>query len=144
MVSITENQNKLNKTNWFFIILGMLEVFILVFLTQNFLTVFYGLITLIPAYIALNENRIKWNYFVGIWTLIQFNPITILAMIAFLLGDFLKTGADRSVGSLDTILAVFLMLTFITIAITSFVLGIKLISRTSKHCKLIKSVTISE
>lgn len=139
MVSIKEN-----KINWFFIILGMLEVFILVFLTQNFLTVFYGLITLIPAYIALDEKWIKWNYFVGIWTLIQFNPITILAMIAFLLGDFFKAGADRSVGSLDTILAVFLMVTFITIAITSFVLAIKLISRTSKHCKLIKDVSLSK
>ena len=138
MVSIKEN-----KINWFSIILGMLEVFILVFLTQNFLTVFYGLITLIPAYIALEEKWIKWNYFVGIWTLIQFNPITILALIAFLLGDFLKAGA-RNIASLDTILAVFFMLTFIMIAITSFVLGIKLISRTSKHCKLIKSVAISE
>ena len=54
MVSIKEN-----KINWFFIILGMLEVFILVFLTQNFLSVFYGLITLIPAYIALEENGLN-------------------------------------------------------------------------------------
>lgn len=135
----TENTLKsLKRINWFFIVLGLLEIFLLVFLTQNFLTMLYGLTTVIPAYIALNEKYIKWNYFVAAWTLIQFNPLTGIALAAFIIGDFLKSGADRSADSLDTILAIIAIIIFVLIVISAFVLAILLISKTSKYSKQIK------
>jgi hypothetical protein len=104
----------------------------------------YGLASLIPAYIALNEKYLKWNYFVGVWTLIQFNPITGLAMIAFILGDFFKPGADRSGDLPDTILGIFFIVLFALIVILAFILAIKLISKTSKYRKRIKIQAIPE
>ncbi|WP_461629222.1 hypothetical protein [Labilibaculum euxinus] len=118
----------------------MLEIFLLVFLTHNFLFLLYGLITLVPAYIALNAKHIKWNYFVGIWTLIQFNPLTGLAMIGFILGDFFKPGADRAGDLFDTILAIVCILIFAAIVISSFILGILIIRKTSKYNKLVKAL----
>ncbi|PKQ67485.1 hypothetical protein BZG01_07020 [Labilibaculum manganireducens] len=139
MISPEDIVKSLKRINWFFIGLGMLEIFLLVFLTQNFLFMLYGLITLVPAYIALSPKHIKWNYFVGIWTLIQFNPLTGLAMIGFILGDFFKPGADRAGDLFDTIFAIVCILIFAAIVISSFILGILLISKTSKYNKLIKA-----
>lgn len=139
MAAAENTLKSLKRINWFFIGLGMLEIFLLVFLTQNFLFLLYGLITLMPAYIALNPKHIKWNYFVGIWTLIQFNPLTGLAMIGFILGDFFKPGADRAGDLFDTILAIVCILIFAAIVISSFILGILIIRKTSKYNKQIKA-----
>lgn len=143
MIETNNILTNLKRINWYFIGLGTLEIFLLVFLTQNFLFMLYGLITLIPAYIALNTQYIKCNYFVGAWTLIQFNPLTGLAMIGFILGDFFKPGADRAGDLFDSILAIIGILIFITIVIASFILGISLLKKTSKYRKLVKTHTSS-
>ena len=99
----------------------------------------YGLLTVIPAYVALNKKHLKWNYFVGAWTLIQFNPLTGIALTAFIIGDFLKAGANRSADSLDTIFGIISILLFALLVISAFVLAIMLLSKTSKYNKRIKT-----
>ncbi|MDA3891283.1 MAG: hypothetical protein PF517_06410 [Salinivirgaceae bacterium] len=87
-----------------------------------------GVITIFTAYIALKENKLKWNYFVGIWALVKYNPIG-LALISFILSDFI----GNSSGSI-IIAFIIIGLVFI-VAISSFVLGIIIIVKTVKYIK---------
>jgi len=143
METLNKNLKTMRNIDRFFIVLGMLEIFSLVFLTHNFWTSFYGLITLIPAYIALNEKQIKWNYFVGIWAVFRFNPFSGIAMVAFVLGDFFRPGPTGAIDTLEP-LGILLIVLFALLIIAAFVLGIMLLIKTSKCVKLIKSQNIAD
>jgi hypothetical protein len=142
MDAVSKNIRTLKRLDWYFIVLGMIEIFILVFLTANFLGIIPGLITLVPAYIGMIEKKINWNYFVGIWVIVKYNPITAIAMLAFILGDFFKVyrimeNPENSMNSkIVIIFAIFICI--LLFLLTSFVLGIILIVKTAKHNKLKK------
>ena len=61
---INKNLKTLNRLDNFFIITGLIEVFLLVLITSSIYTMIIGVITIIPAYLALTKKKYKWNYFV--------------------------------------------------------------------------------
>ena len=133
---INKNLKTLNRLDNFFIITGMIEVFLLVLITSNIFTMIIGVITIIPAYLALTKKKYKWNYFVGIWALIKFNPITGIPLVAFIIGDLLGSfGLD----TLSTIVMVICISCVVLIAISSLFFGIIILIKTSKYYKLQKS-----
>ena len=126
MNELNQKLKTLNRLDFFFIIGGLIEVFCFVFVTHNLYIMIVGVITIIPAYIALKESNLKWNYFVGIWALVKYNPIG-LAMISFILGDLIWNFEG-------SIIYLTMGLIFI-VAISSFVLGIIIIVKTAKYFK---------
>ena len=143
MDAIAENLKVLKRIDLFFIIMGMLEIFILVFLKSSIFGMIFGLITLIPAYIALAEKNINWNYFVGIWTVVRYNPITWIAMLAFIAGDLFGTSSKKmhvkSPMNWHSILAISLAICFVLLVFASFVFGVILLVKTAKHNNLKKA-----
>ena len=142
MEAIAKNLRILKRLDWFFIILGLIELFVLVFLTSSFFGMILGLITTIPAYIALTEKNIKWNYFVGIWTMVKYNPIILIAMVAFVLGDFVKTNKSvyvKNSTDWDTVFAIVITICLLLLVLASFILGLILIVNTAKHNRLKKT-----
>ncbi|MBN1253332.1 MAG: hypothetical protein JXR51_10375 [Bacteroidales bacterium] len=101
-----------------------------------------GLLTIIPANIALDEKKFKWNYFVGAWTLIKYNPITILAILGFISGYFSYIIDIVSINTSDKLIGILFIICFILIAVTAFVLGILIIIKTERQIKLRKSQSI--
>ncbi|MCF8223894.1 MAG: hypothetical protein K9J25_12195 [Bacteroidales bacterium] len=127
MNDIKTRFNTLNRLDLFFIIAGLVEIFCLVFLTSYRLLVLIGLITIISAYLPLKEDKIKWNYFVGIWALLKYNPLG-LAFISFYLGD--------TAMAYDSTTATFVTgIVFFVLGIASLVLGIIIIVKTSKYLR---------
>ena len=136
MDTINKNLKTLYRLDMFFIITGMIEVFLLVFITSSIFTMIIGVITIIPAYLALTNKKLKWNYFVGIWALVKFNPITGIPLVAFIIGDLFDSfGLD----TLSTILMITCISCVVLIAISSLIFGIIILIKTSKHYKLQKS-----
>ena len=136
MDAINKNLKILYRLDKFFIITGMIEVFLLVFITSSIYTMIIGVITIIPAYLALTKKKYKWNYFVGIWALVKFNPITGIPLVAFIIGDLFDSfGLD----TLSTILMITCISCVVLIAISSLIFGIIILVKTSKHYKLQKS-----
>jgi hypothetical protein len=154
MEAIEKNLRARKRLDWFFIVMGLIELFMLVLFTSSYfgLTaslfgVLFGLITIVPAYIALTEKNYNWNYFVSIWTIIKYNPITWIAMVAFILGDFFRASQSsahvhRAVGW-DTLLPIAIAICFLLLVLASFVFGILLIVNTMKYSKLKKQKEIS-
>lgn len=132
MDTINKKLKTLYRLDKFFIITGLMEVFLLVFITTNFYTMIIGVITIIPAYMALTTKNFKWNYFVGIWALIIFNPLSGIPMLAFIIGDLFGS-------SLSTIPMIICIICVVSVVISSFVLGIIILVKTSKYYKLQKS-----
>ena len=136
MDEISKNLKTLYRLDNFFIIAGMIEVFLLVFITSSIYTMIIGVITIIPAYLALTKKNFKWNYFVGIWALIKFNPITGIPLVAFIIGDLFSSSG---MGTLSTIVMIICIFCVVSIAISSLIFGIIILIKTSKHYKLQKS-----
>ena len=136
MDTINKNLKTLYRLDNFFIIAGMIEVFLLVFITSSIYTMIIGVITIIPAYLALTKKNLKWNYFVGIWALIKFNPITGIPLVAFIIGDLLSSSG---MGAFSTIVMIICIFCVVLIAISSLIFGIIILIKTSKHYKLQKS-----
>lgn len=128
-----KNSKSIRKLCWFFIVTGIIEVFYLVLITHNILAIIPGLISIFPAYFTLNKNSIKRRNFVGIWPLIKFNPIGI-AMIAFILGDFLNTAPYNY----SSVIFPSLFIIFIPLGILSFIFGIIIIVKISRHNRFLK------
>ncbi|MCD4704958.1 hypothetical protein K8R66_02675, partial [bacterium] len=61
MDTISKKLKTLYRLDKFFIITGLMEVFLLVFITTNFYTMIIGVITIVPAYMALTTKKFKWN-----------------------------------------------------------------------------------
>jgi len=116
----------LNRLDLFFILGGIIEVFCIVFITNNIYLMIIGVISIIPAYVALNGNNLKWNYFVGIWALVKYNPIGLI-MLSFVVTD-LTSKFNESIMYLT------MALVFV-VAISSFILGIIIIIKTVNYFK---------
>ena len=116
----------LNRLDLFFILAGLVEVFILTFLTHNVLSIIAGLVTIIPAYLALKQSKLKWNYFVAIWALLKYNPIG-LALIFFVISDLPMNLSDFAFYGVGAGMLI--------VAISSFVIGIIILVKTSKYFK---------
>lgn len=127
-----KNSIVINKLCWFFIITGLVEIFLFIFISTNFLAIIPGLITIIPAYMTLNKVTIKRNYFVGIWALIKYNPVS-FALLAFILGDFYGNSYNYNFGFITII-----VLSYLVFGGLSLVFGIMLIIKISKHNRTIK------
>lgn len=113
----------------FFLIVGVLEIFLLMFLTHNYITIVLGVVTWYSAYKAMKPGLIRWNYFVGIWAIIKCNPVTI-ALIAFLLSDRINTYQN------GFMLIIISAIGILVIYLASFILGIILLVKTAKYIKL--------
>lgn len=131
MEQFERNSRTIRKICLFFILVGLVEIFLFVFLSKNFLSVIPGLITITPAFFTLNKDLMKRRYFVGIWSLIKYNPFSV-ALVAFILGD-LYGGALNY----NYLVVLILMITFFLIGISSIVFSIILIIKISKHNKYI-------
>lgn len=134
MNKLEKNLKILSRLTWLCIIIGLIEVFVLIFFSSSIFAIIPGLITIIPAYISLIDEKIKWKYFVGVWALIKYNPISV-ALTSFIIAD-LTNGAFYNKQSL----IFFLLGIFMTIiGICSIVIGIFIIILTAKQIKLLKS-----
>lgn len=112
----------------FFLIVGVLEIFLLLFLTHNYITIVLGVITWYGAYKAMKPSLVRWNYFVGIWAILKCNPITI-ALIAFLVSDRINTYQNGF-----TLIIISAIITLV-IYLASFILGIILLVKTAKYIR---------
>jgi len=119
------------KLDLLIIIGGLIEVFSFIYLTGNLLLVTVGLITIIPAYMAMKKSNVKWNYFVGIWAVLKYNPLG-LALFSFILGDAL---VNFGFGTFSTILMYLTIGLVILAVIGSLITGIILLGKTSKYLK---------
>ncbi|MBI5541500.1 MAG: hypothetical protein HY951_15665 [Bacteroidia bacterium] len=131
MEQFEKNSRTIRKICLFFIMVGLIEIFLFVFLSKNFLSVIPGLITIIPAFFTLNKDLMKRRYFVGIWSLIKYNPVSI-ALVAFVLGDLFGGAINYNYS-----VVLILMIIFFLIGASSIVLGIIIIFKISKHNKYI-------
>jgi hypothetical protein len=132
MEELESNSKAIDKLCWFFIIAGLIEIFVLIFIFHSFFAIIPGLITIFSANSALNKTDKKRGYFVGIWPLIKYNPIS-LALVSFIMTDFLS----GSLNSNSTFLSIIIFL-FLTVAVLSVVFGVIIIVKISKYNKLIK------
>jgi len=132
MNPIKNTERSIIKLCWLFIILGMLEIFVFIFLSHSFFFIIPGLVTVIAAYLSMNKMGKKRRYFVGIWALIKYNPIG-LAIIAFIMGDFFATSNIPENNYLYPAISLIIIL-----GLMSFVTGIVIIVKISKHNKMIK------
>ena len=135
MDNLNKKLKTLSRFDMFFIIVGILEVFLLVLITHKLYLMIIGVITIIPAYMALKESNLKWNYFVGIWALVKYNPLTGTAMVAFILA---KIFSGFGGGTLSTIFMFLTIALVVIVAISSLVVGIIIIVKTAKYIKLKK------
>ena len=110
----------------YFVVVGILEIFIFQLLTYefDFFLMIIGLITIILAYIALQDDKIKFNYFIGCWSLLKYNPIGISMFIFVLRGSGFKSDLSNII-----------IISWLLIALSSFVCGIIIIIKTSKYLK---------
>lgn len=118
----------LNRIDLFFMIAGLIEIFCLAFLGDNRLLIIIGLITIITAFIPIKEDKLKWNYFVGIWALLKYNPLGIAAIL-FLLSDLMMSFESTTA---TIVVGIALLIT----GLCSLVMGIILIVKTSKYLKI--------
>jgi len=137
-----ENLKIIKKLDLFFIGAGIFELFVMVFISHSLWLMLFGLITIIPAYIALYEKKMNWNYFVSIWAIVKYNPIIIIASVAFILGDFFRANGDKVSSSHETswitIILVIIILCFFLVMVASLAFGIVLLVKTIKHKKLMR------
>jgi len=138
---LDRNSRIIRKLCWFFIVVGVVEIFISVFILKyvglGFLAVLIlgvipGLITTLSANITLNkkEGR-KKGYFGSIWNMLKYNPIS-LSMFVFILSDFLAA-SSISIGSYVVILIALL-------GIISFVCSIILAIKISNHNRILTNL----
>jgi hypothetical protein len=137
-----QNLKIIKKLDLFFIGAGIFELFVIVFISHSIWMIIFGLITIIPAYIALNEKNMNWNYFVSIWAMVKYNPIILIALVAFILGDFYRVNGNKVSNahemSLSTIILMIVILCFFLVMFASLALGIVLLVKTIKHKKLMQ------
>jgi hypothetical protein len=136
---LTQTTKSLKKINRAFIIFGLFEIFAFVYITASFFSIIIGLITIIPAYLAQEQQRFKLNYFVAAWGILKFNPIS-LGLFAFLVADFFML-TERTGSTIDFSIIIILGVFFLLISLASLVLAIILIIKTIKYYKLQKQTT---
>jgi hypothetical protein len=143
-MSINDNDKKnLNKIKWFLIIMGMLELFVIILLSKSIIGLIIGLSTIIPAYIALDENRYKWSYGMGIWGIIKYSPITWIGLLGFIFGD-LHSARENGIEltqNLHYVLIVGFEFLLVILVIISFIFSIVILRLTSRQLKMNKNLS---
>jgi hypothetical protein len=117
----------IKKIDNVFIIIGIVEVFLWVLVSSGFFAALIGILTIYPAYMAQKNQNYKWNYFLGVLSIVKFNPLT-LAILSFLLGD-LAYRFNSAGFYICTILSALVFL-------ASLILGIILLVKTAKFYRL--------
>ncbi len=136
MVTLKNQSKVLHRINIFFIVAGLLELFLFIFLTNNVITGIVGVITLVPAYIAVSRAKYRWNYFTGVWAIVKYNPITASA-IAFILGGMLhRSDVDNNLN--DSIIIIAIVVS-ILLAVASLILGVIILIKTARYNNALKS-----
>ena len=69
-----EKINILNRLNYFFIIVGALEILVFAVMQKPLLMVL-GIATFILAMISVKERKMKLNYFTGLLAVLKYNPL---------------------------------------------------------------------
>lgn len=136
MDTLEKHAKSLHRMNRFFIVAGLLELFLFIFLTNNFITGIVGIITLVPAYIALSQAKFRWNYFTGVWAIVKYNPVTASA-IAFILANFLHN--DTAGSGLNNSVIIITIVVGIILAIASLILGVIILVKTGKYSNALNS-----
>ena len=131
-----KNSRIIRKLCQYFKVVGIVEVFLFVLILRasgvGFLGILIlgfapGLITVLSANSIFNKNKERRGYFGAIWNMLKYNPISYF-MFLFILGDFLAVG--NSIASYVIILIALL-------GIISFVCGIILAVKISKHNRIL-------
>ena len=130
------NSRIIRKLCQYFKVVGMVEVLLFVFILRAagaglivilILGITPGLITTLSADSTFKKNKERRGYFGAIWNMLKYNPIS-YSMLLFILGDFLT--AFNSIASYVFILMALL-------GIISFVCGIILAVKISKHNRIL-------
>lgn len=129
MSDLSQRFKTLNRIDLFFLIAGLIECFCLAFIGNSKLFIFIGIVTVITAFIPIKEEKLKWNYFVGIWALLKYNPLS-FAAIFFIISDLFAFSSS----SYTAIMIVSILL--IVTGLASLVLGIIVIVKTSRYLQL--------
>ena len=134
-----KNSRIIRKLCQYFKVVGIVEVFLFVLILRasgvGFLGILIlgfspGLITVLSANSIFNKNKERRGYFGAIWNMLKYNPISYF-MFLFILGDFLAVG--NSIASYVIILIALL-------GIISFVCGIILAVKISKHNRILSNL----
>lgn len=130
-----ENERRLKtivRLDLIFLLIGLAEVFLLVFLTHKLYFMVPGLVTVLAAHRAMKPGKVRWNYFLGIWSMIKYNPVT-LGMVFFLLSDMFSPFGGYGAVNLSYGVMVFIAVLTLAIFVFSFVAGIVIMVKTSKY-----------
>lgn len=118
--------------------MGIIEIFVIIFITKNIFGLIIGLTTIIPAYLSLNENYIRWNNILGIWGIIKYSPFIWVGLLGFIFGD-LHAAKDHGILLKDNLfysIVVSIEFLFVLLVITSFIFSIILLRLTAKQARL--------
>ena len=134
-----KNSRIIRKLCQYFKVVGIVEVFLFVLILKasgvGFLVILTlgftpGVITVLSANSIFKKNKERRGYFGAIWNMLKYNPIS-YGMLLFILGDFLTAG--NSIASYVVILIALL-------GIISFVCGIILAIKISKHNRILSNL----
>jgi len=134
-----KNSSIIRKLCQYFKVVGMVEVFLFVLILKasgvgflGILTLGFipGLITVLSANSIFKKNKERRGYFGAIWNMLKYNPIS-GSMLLFILGDFIQS--SNSIASYVVILMALL-------GIISFVCGIILAVKISKHNRILSNL----
>jgi hypothetical protein len=122
----------------YFKVVGLVEVFLFVSILNaagvGFLVILLGitpgLITVLSADSIFKKNKERRGYFVAIWNMLKYNPIS-YSMLLFILGDFLYAGNS---------IAPYAVISMALLGIISFVCGIILAVKISKHNRILSNL----
>ena len=140
-MSTNESANKnLIKIKWVFMIMGILEIFVITLFSTSIFGLIIGLLTIVPALISLEEKRIKWNYVLGVFGIIKYNPFIWIGLISFIFGDLqaAKEKGTELIQNIGYTVAVGLEFLFVLLVITLFILSIILLNKTAKQIRINK------
>ena len=126
-----KNSKLIQRLNLIIILIGIIEIFILLFFSDKIFLVLYGLLTIVPAYFTYSNNYKKRNYLVVIMTFVKYNPFSLILFILYAFDLFNIPKHDQSpMMSLMPLAAIIMCGGLITV-------GVFLIIRIRKHNKLI-------
>ena len=118
----------IKRINIVLLILALTEFVIAASFGMPILMLIIDLLFIIP--IILGMKKIKWNYFVSIWTMLKYNPVSGFFLI-FLTLNMVIYELGRS--------GLFIVFIVGVLIILEFILGIILLVKTTKYFKSLKN-----
>lgn len=114
-----EKINILNRLNYFFIIVGALEILVFAVMQKPWLMVL-GIATFILAMISVKERKMKLNYFTGLLAVLKYNPLSLALFWPLFMDFFSLHMAHVSTGKI--VFLCWLLLAFITVVCGVFLI----------------------